>query len=171
MSEGNMLTLTVNIDGIRRKLTTLAKTAKDIEPALKVFDRYYRARVDQRFGSEGPGWAPRAESTQVQHDHRQKQAQALAEHRLKRKLTSELKRAVRRQRLGKGTVAAVERRYQVLKEFERQLAGGMVGRQVGGDRRLEKSVAGLRDRRARAEAKVAGRVLGRIATSMTSKIS
>jgi phage gpG-like protein len=59
----------------------------------------------------------------------------------------------------------------VLKEFERQVAGGALGLQTGADRRLEKSVAGLRARRARAEAQASGRVLGSMASSMFSKIA
>jgi phage gpG-like protein len=166
-----MLTLSINVDGIQRKIKTLARTAKDLEPALKIFDRYYRARVDQRFASEGPGWPPRADSTEAKSGQRERQAHALAAHQLKRKLTKELKRALRRQRLGKGTAAAAERRYLVLKEFERQVAGGILGEQAGADRRLEKSIVGLRARKARADAQASGRVLGRMASSMFSKIA
>jgi hypothetical protein len=34
-----LLTLSLNADGVQRKTKTLARTAKDIEPALKIFDR------------------------------------------------------------------------------------------------------------------------------------
>jgi phage gpG-like protein len=166
-----MLTISLNVDGVQRKIKTLARTAADLEPALKIFDAYYKARLAERFASQGPGWPPHADSTEARHEHRQQQAQALAVHQLKRKLSRELKRAIRRQRLGKGTAASVERRYQVLKEFERQVAGGIMGHQLGADRRLEKSVSGLHKRRARAEAKASERILGRIPASMYSKIA
>jgi phage gpG-like protein len=166
-----MLTLSLNAGFMQRKIKTLAKTARDVTPALKIFDRYYRARVDQRFASAGPGWPPRADSTEAKSGQRERQAHALAAHQLKRKLTKELKRALRRQRLGKGTAAAAERRYLVLKEFERQMARGTLGLQTGADRRLEKSVSGLRERKARAEAQAAQRLLGRIPSSMFSKIT
>jgi phage gpG-like protein len=166
-----MLTLSFNVDGVQRKVKTLARTAKDVEPALKIFDRYYKVRLDERFLSQGPGWPPRADSTEAHSAHRGRQVKALAEHQLKRKLAKELRRALRRQRLGKGTAAAADRRYLVLKEFERQMAGGMVGRQAGADKRLEKSVGGLRERRARAEQKASERLLGRIPSSMFSKVA
>jgi phage gpG-like protein len=166
-----MLTISLSVDGVQRKIKTLARTAADLEPALKIFDAYYKARLAERFASQGPGWQPRAESTEARQEHRARQAQALAVNQLKRKLSRELKRAFRRQRLGKGTAASVERRYQVLKEFERQVAGGIMGRQLGADHRLEKSVSGLRERKARAETKASERILGRIPASMYSKIA
>ena len=166
-----MLTISLNVDGVQRKIKTLARTAADLGPALKIFNAYYKARLAERFASQGPGWAPRADSTEERHEHRQRQAQALAVHQLKRKLSRELKRAIRRQRLGKGKASSVERRYQVLKEFERQVVDGIMGRQLGADRRTEKTVAGLRERRARAEAKASERILGRIPASMYSQIA
>jgi hypothetical protein len=47
-----MLTLSLNVDGVQRKTKRLARNAKDVEPALTIFDRYYRARVDWRFASD-----------------------------------------------------------------------------------------------------------------------
>jgi phage gpG-like protein len=166
-----MLTISLTVDGVQRKIKTLARTAADLEPALKIFNAYYKVRLAERFASQGPGWAPRAESTEARQEHRARTAQALAVHQLKRKLSRELKRAIRRQRLGRGKASSVERRYHVLKEFERQVAGGIMGRQLGADRRLEKSVSGLRERKARAEAKASERILGRIPASMYSKVA
>jgi phage gpG-like protein len=166
-----MLTLSLNVDGVQRKIKTLAKTARDVEPALKIFDRYYRARVDQRFASQGPGWPARAESTEANQQRRERQARALAAHQLKRKLKKEYRRALKRLQRGKGTATAIGRRYLVLKEFERQMAGGILGQQTGADRRLEKSVAGLRERKGRAEAKASQRLLGKMPSSMFSKIA
>ena len=164
-----MLTISVSIDGLERKLHTLAETAKDLEPALRILDTYLRGRVAQRFSSEGPGWPARKESTEAGH-HREAQVQALAVHRLRRKLQRELRRAQRRLRYGKGTVAAVDRRYAVLKEFERQVAGGILDAQTGKDRRVEKSVRGLHERFGRAEAQASGRLLGRMASSIASSV-
>lgn len=164
-----MLTLSVNIDGLSRKLHTLAETAKDLEPALRIFDQYLRDQVAQRFASEGPGWPARKQATEGAH-HREAQVHALAAHRLRSKLARELGRAQRRLRYGKGTAAAVDRRYAVLKEFERQVAGGVLGAQTGKDRRLEKSVSKLHERLGRAEAQASGRVLGRLGSSIASKV-
>jgi hypothetical protein len=110
-----MLTISLTVDGVQRKIKTLARTAADLGPALKIFNAYYKARLAERFASQDPGWPPHADSTEARHEHRARHAQALAVHQLKRKLSRELKRAIRRQRFGKGTAASVERRYQMLK--------------------------------------------------------
>lgn len=164
-----MITLSVNIDGIERKLETLAETAKDLEPALRMFDGYLRARVRQRFASGGPGWPERSAEDEGKR-HRADQVDALAVHKMQRKLEREFDRARRRRAAGKGTEAAVERRYAVLKEFMRQAAGGAVGIQGGKDARREKSIAGLRQRFQRAAERDHG-ILGKLASSIASTVS
>src|SRR5262249_9929600 len=67
---------------------------RTIAGALRIFDAYYRKRVQQRFASQGPGWAPRKEEPTPA--TREQQARALAEHEVKLKLFRQLRRAQKR---------------------------------------------------------------------------
>lgn len=160
-----MLQLSVSITPPRFK--SLQAMKRDLRGALKVFDRYYRGRVAQRFAAEGPGWAPRVEGDS---DKRERDAMSLAAHRLDRKLYRQLTRAKTRLSKGKGTAATVQRRQQVYQQFYRMLAGwqGPLQKQ---ERRLEASVGRLRERFEREARHSRGRLLGRIANGMQSKIS
>jgi hypothetical protein len=44
-----MLTISLTVDGVQRKIKTLARTAADLQPALKIFDAYYKGRLAERF--------------------------------------------------------------------------------------------------------------------------
>lgn len=161
---------------------------KALDSALKIFNAYFRRRLSERFKEEGPGWAPRKASSDAIDAARESGARNLADHRLRTKLIRELKRASIRMDKGKGTLGSVQRRAFVLKEFDRQAGGGAVDTgktkklgakdqalaALGGGgfkatKGLQKSVAGLRERRARAEIKAAGKILGRVPGSIRSK--
>jgi phage gpG-like protein len=215
------LTIVVEIDGMQRRLQTLVKTVKELEPALRLWDTYYRARVQRRFASEGPGWAPRKEEELARRDARNLgSAKSRALYQVERKLHKELRRASHS--VDPQTYA---RRFFVLKEFERLRNGGSenlstIGSLSKADRsilrqrsgivrsiayaksigdkaneegqrqRLEnfdfahdqileaakglralRSVRGLAARVERAEARSQGKVLGKIAQSIRSKVS
>lgn len=166
-----MLTLSLQIDPI--KFPSGPELRKVTDSALRIWGAYFRRRVQGRFEAEGPGWAPRKASDDLHQALRETKAKTLAEHRLKRKLERDLRRAQQRLDRGKGKQSAVDRRYAVLKEFERQIRGGTTAPEAfedKGDRRLAKSVAGLKERKARAAAAVSGRVLGAIANSIKSTL-
>lgn len=177
--------LTLEVDPLQ--FPDPAAIRKALDSALRIWNAYFRRRVDDRFKQQGPGWAPRAAVDDAIDAARDARASSLAEHRLRMKLVRELKRARGRLEHGKGTLASVQRRAAVLREFERQGAGGEVGvgtklkqgskeQAIAGlsgpmkaSKALQKSVAGLRERRARAEIAAAAQVLGRISTSIKSK--
>lgn len=145
-------------------------TKEAIKKALKIFNAYYRRRVSQRFNSGGPGWAPRRDQSEASGVKRDIRAESLAQHKVKQKLVRQLARARRQYLRGKGTDTSIYRRARVLEEFKKQVSGD-ASPFFSSDKRTTKSVAGLRDRLARVEKAVAGRVLGRLASSMKSKIS
>lgn len=149
-----------------------AEVARVISSSLKIWVAYFRRRVDNRFKEQGPGWAPRKASDDAIAAAREEKVKTLSEHRLKQKLVRDLVRARKRLDRGKGSDKAVERRYAVLKEFERQVAGGLQQLPASAskeDKRLAKSVAGLRQRKERAELQASERILGRISASIKSK--
>jgi hypothetical protein len=157
-----------------------------VSSALAMWNGYFRRRIHQRFLSEGPGWQPKKEESAAA-SMRATKIKSLSEHRLKRKLERDLKRARLRLGKGKGTLAAVARRVAVLREFQRQISGGVVEGSVRGSkktkaiaaflrgslasRQLQKSVAGLQQRQQRAEAQASSRILGRSEASIYSKRS
>lgn len=180
-----MLALQVEVDPIA--FPDAKRIRKALNKALKIWSAYFRRRVAQYFAEQGPGWAPRKASDDAIAAARETAARNLSEHRLRRKLVREYQRAQKRLNSGRGTMSSVQRRAAVLREFERQVAGGQVGAGVKlkmgskeqaiaglsggimGGKALQKSLAGLRERKARAEIATAGRVLGRIAQSITTK--
>jgi hypothetical protein len=83
-------------------------------------------------------------------ESRAAQAQKLAEHKLKVKLFRQLRRARPQYLRGKSTTAAIVRRARVVEEFKKQV-GDDVSPFYSSDNRLQKSVAGLRERMTRAE--------------------
>lgn len=177
--------LTLEVDPLQ--FPDPAAIRKALDSALRIWNAYFRRRVEERFKQQGPGWPPRAAADDAVAAARESGARNIAEHRLRSKLIRELKRARGRLERGKGSLASVQRRAAVLREFDRQGAGGEIGvgtkvkqgskeqaiaglqGPMGASKALQKSVAGLRERRARAEIAAANQVLGRISTSIKSK--
>lgn len=154
-------------------LETVAESLEDLQLPLQLWNKYYRAKVQKKFDEGGPGWQPTKKS-ETQSEAKALPDEALkqvADAMLRRKLTNELRRASRKYARGKGTAKALQRRYAVLQEFERIAAGGLPVATLSADKRLEKSVKNLRQRHARATTKAQGRTLGRIASSIKSKVA
>lgn len=159
------------------------------QATLRIWGSYFLRRVKRRFQEQGPGWAPRKIASDAQKATREGAVRSLAEHRLRRKLEREFRRASQRFGRGKGTLASVQRRAAVMRELDRQLTGGQVQTGKGpkmsgkdaaiaglqgplaGDRRLQKSVAGLRERMARAGLKDSEPLLGGIGGSIGQKLA
>ncbi|HZU84107.1 MAG TPA: phage virion morphogenesis protein [Polyangiaceae bacterium] len=170
---------TVEAAGLERKLTLVADAAKKLDPALRTFDRYLRARVRSRFEQEGPGWAPLATSTLA---HRRQAAMAALERKLGRDVRRAGKSYARRfgalDQLGLGgldrqrarSMLAVQRRVTTLAEFRRIMAGGSASASLFEGRTAEKQRQSLAGRIGRAEAHANEKVLGRIAGSIRSTI-
>jgi hypothetical protein len=164
------LALTVTLEP--PKFQSPAEMKQVVTKSLRIFDSYYRRRVQQRFAAQGPGWAPRKEDDGREakaSEARGTQARALAEHKLKIKLFRQLTRARKQWLKGKGTEKSVIRRARVIEEFKRQM-GGEVSPFFSSDKRLEKSVSGLRERMTRAEQKASERILGRFPSAMKSRL-
>jgi phage gpG-like protein len=176
-------TFVVEAEGLTRRFTLLADSVKQLDPALRAFDRYLRGRIRARFQQEGPGWPPLAESTLA---HRRSQAMAA----LGRKLSRDVKRAegayARRfgaadyffGQLGLGglgtqravSMRAVQRRITTRAEFRRLMAGGSSEATLFEGASAEKQKASLAGRVGRAEARASEKVLGKIASSFRSTI-
>lgn len=137
--------------------------------ALAIWLAYYRRRVDNRFKAGGPGWAPRKASTDAIATARAHKVKNLSEHKLRRKLERDLRRAKQRLDRGKGSEASVWRRAAVLRAFDVSSGKEDATKRAKFDRRLEKSVAGLKDRAARAAADIDAQILGKIAQSVSGK--
>lgn len=157
----------------RRKFGLVIQSYKDLTPVLREFERYKRQDIAEIFETEGHGtWPARSERAEQAGWQRALSFAHRAEGRLKKKLTRELNRAIKRRGRGKGKENAVARRYFVLKEFERQVAGGRLDVQnfTAEDRRLAKSVRGLRERFTRAQTKSGERLLGRVPETIKARI-
>ena len=169
------LSITTNVDGLKRKLDLLVENVRDLDKPLKGFGQYLRGKSQDRFDNQGPGWPELAESTQERRKGMTAaiagQAKTKAEARLGRKVQREMKRAKQRREKGKGTEAAVERRYLALKEFERLLSGGSSSISLTGDKRGMKRVAKLLERLGRAQERAEGKLLGKLASSLNVSVS
>jgi phage gpG-like protein len=173
------LTFSVDASGLERKFTLVAESAKQLDPALRAFDRYLRARVRSRFEREGPGWAPLAPSTLA---HRRQAAMAALERKLGRDVRRAEKSYGRRfgalDQLGLGglenqrarSVLAIQRRVTTLAEFRRILQGGSAEATLFEGRSAEKQRQSLVGRIGRAEARATEKILGRIAGSIRSTV-
>jgi phage gpG-like protein len=170
--------LKIKVSGELREIQTRAANLADLTLPLQLWNKYKRKQVQQIFDESGPGWAPRksaqmgpltAEQTQSSEDRIKAKADAV----LRIKLQAELRRAQRRHARGKGneskSAAAIKRRYTVLKAFE-AMAAGETPTVDFADQKLVKSVIGLRDRLQRAHVKAHTKPLGRMASSVKSKV-
>lgn len=141
---------------------------------LRAMGRVALKDSKERFQAQGPGWAPRADRTEEagwsKLQARVEGARGRAEQAVRRKLKGELRRALR-----KFSPEAVERRYEVLKEFERYVAGGrrdvaltaLPTGEEGGQvaEKLSKTLERTRARLGRAEARTRERLLGGLASA------
>ena len=171
----------VDSTGIERKFRLLedAVSPKKIDGALRVFDRYFRQRIRQRFNSGGPGWKGLAEST-IQ--HRRARAMAAFERKLGRDVRRQERSYSRRfgalEQFGLGgyekprarAVAAISRRLTTLAEFRRLQAGGAENVTLFEGRSAERQRASLQTRMGRANEKATRNLLGRISGSFKSTI-
>lgn len=160
-------TLALELDGVRRRFGLLAKSAADLTPALRTFDRYYRARVAQRFASEGPGWPPRTGATVARAGSATAPAGRAAQE-VRRKLSRAYASAQKRHGAGKLSEDRVASAHAALVELKRQRQGGTLGQQQGAAARLEQRVGRMREQAAGRAA--GGRTLGKIAGSIASSI-
>ena len=169
---GIVFTARVDSSGIERTFNTIATNAKQLDAPLKIFDRYFRSKVAQRFAAEGPGWPARKE-TKEQVAKRGEAAYATAIRKLKNKLAVALEKATKKVRLGGGerSVAAMARRHAALREFERQVSGGKLGGKTDlKAAKLEGRIVGMRTK-AQTSAIKSTQLLGRLANSIASKIN
>lgn len=172
-------TFRVNIEGLERKFTLLADSAKKIDPALRVFDRYLRLRVRSRFEASGPGWPQLAQATL---DHRRAAAMVALERKLGRDVRRQQKVIARRfgalEQLGLGgyekqratSARAFQRRLMTVAEFRRLQAGGAASPSLFEGKGADKQKASLEGRVGRAEERAGEKMLGKIASSFRSMI-
>ena len=106
------LTLSVDTTAGRRRLELVVRALTDLQPPLRAFGGYLRAKFKSRFDAEGPGWPPLAQSTGHELIHRYTGRVTAAGHlretsRLKR-LRAQLQQDVRRERLDARVLTAFE---------------------------------------------------------------
>lgn len=159
-----MLSLVVDLETteVRRFCRTIREAGGNREALLKVLGRVVLADSRAHFAQQGPGWPPRAEETEEKQESRLQSvataARGRAEGVLRRKLRRDLRRAKRR-----FSPEAAERRYAILKEFERFVAGGREDASIAEGFDASKTLGRTRERLARAEVKVRGKLLGALA--------
>lgn len=174
------LTLAVDTSEGRRRLELLTDRLSDLSPVLREFDKYKRERVQAIFDAQGPGWAPRADgkgADQVLAERETKIRQGALEE-LRSALLSNVRRASKRVRTGKGKVSAKLRADMVLAQFDDMLKNGSVdfdalaGRTRKGavDQRFFKARTGRAVSRYRGAEDAAKRLLGKIPQSIVSKV-
>lgn len=121
-----MFRISTQVNGVLRGLDLFAEELSDLDGLLRDFSKLKRVEVNQRFQQGGPGWAPLAHSTRAKQEKRQAASSAgqydRATERMRSKLEREYRRAVKR-----GDQSAAERRYVVLREFNRIVNGGSEG--------------------------------------------
>lgn len=190
------LAFTVDIGGMRRKLTTLVEHARDLDVPLRKFGAtWLRHRMQVRFEQEGPGWAPRAASTTAKLLGAGAMVSARADRFMARKLAGDTRRARRRldrlatvqgfdrearrqrERAAKGKrglsmVEVVKRARHAVERRERTERLFALVTSGGAPTPADaKAVAKLGERTGRARRTASGPLLGRIASSFKLNVS
>ncbi len=153
-------------ENVEHSLDLMIDSLTDLKPILRKFGKYKREQVQEIFESEGPGWQPHAESTQISMPTRIKKR---AEASLRTKLRRDVRRAHRRLEQGKGKLKALENRTEVLGEFERLTAGGKPEESKLDLKKANKLQARIGRAFTKAESQV-GKVLGRMASSVKTEV-
>lgn len=121
------LSLTVKTVTGRRRIEAMVDKLSDLAPILRRFGAYLRAKTKARFESEGPGWAPLAQSTAHRLIHtftgKVTKGGALRESVHLRRLRQQLRRDVKADRLDARVLTAFERAM-------RSTGGGTLGEAV-----------------------------------------
>ena len=164
----------------RRRLELIVRALTDLQPPLRAFGAYLRAKFKSRFAAEGPGWPPLAQSTghrlihtytgRVTHAGRLRKTESLRQ--LKRKIARDVIRgrldasvfyalqAATRSSGGGGLGAAI-RLHVAGHESERQL--------VRLSREYDRAALGRRRRQTRAITKH-HRLLGKLASTIRAQL-
>jgi len=172
--------LSVDATAGRRRLELIVRTLTDLQPPLKIFGAYLRAKFKDRFAAEGPGWPPLAQST----GHRLLQSYTgkvtrvgkLRESPRLKRLRRQLQRDVRAERLdsrvllaferatrstGGGALGEAVRHYATGKRYARELANLA--------KALDRAQAGKRRKQRRAISKH-HHLLGRLASTIKARL-
>lgn len=106
------LTLSVDTTSGRRRIELMIRALADLQPPLRSFGAYLRAKFKGRFDAQGPGWPPLAQSTGHELIHRYTgrvtAAGRLRETSRLKRLRAQLQRDVRKERLDARVLTAFE---------------------------------------------------------------
>lgn len=106
------LTLAIDTTSGRRRVEVMLRALTDLQPPLRSFGAYLRAKFKGRFDAEGPGWPPLAQSTGHELIHRftgkVTAAGRLRETSRLKRLRAQLQRDVRKERLDARVLTAFE---------------------------------------------------------------
>lgn len=175
------VTLSVDTTAGRRRLELLVRTLADIQPPLRIFGAYLRAKFKDRFTAEGPGWPPLAQTTGHRllqtYTGRVTKAGKLRESQRLKRLRRQLQRDVRAERLDAPVLVAFERATRstgggALGEAVRQYAAGhRYAREIANiAKQLDRERAGKRRRQQRAITKHR-HLLGRLGSTIKARLS
>jgi phage gpG-like protein len=165
----------------RRRIELLIRTLADIQPPLRVFGGYLRAKFKDRFTAEGPGWPPLAQTTGHRllqtYTGRVTKAGKLRESQRLKRLRRQLQRDVRKERLDARVLVAFERATRstgggALGEAVRQHAAGhRYARELSNlAKALDRAHAGKRRKQRRAITKHQ-HLLGRLGSTIKARLS
>lgn len=106
------LTVSVDTSSGRRRIELIVRALTDLQPPLRAFGAYLRAKFKDRFDAEGPGWPPLAQSTGHELIHRYT-GRVTASGRLRetsqlKRLRAQLQRDVRREVVDARVLTAFE---------------------------------------------------------------
>lgn len=106
------LTVSVDTSSGRRRIELIVRALSDLQPPLRAFGAYLRAKFKGRFDAEGPGWPPLAQSTghELIHNYtgRITRAGNLRETSQVKRLRAQLQRDVRKEALDARVLTAFE---------------------------------------------------------------
>ena len=143
------------VGDIERTFNASIRSLKDLKRPLNRLSKFIGLRVQKKFSSGGPGWEPL----------HQRSVERNTAHKMTG-LENKLKRDVSRAEKTAKKVTTIEGRKNVLAEFKRLEAGGLVENSLLKPKPLSK----LQERIGRAQNK-AKRPLGRMASSIKTEIS
>lgn len=167
------LTLKINARRAERKLEILVENLRDLDPVLSEFGKYLRAEAKKRFDQQGPGWRGLAETTKQRLSKKLLSRVTKGGGRVKRtdrlrRIERALPETVRKElfsatrKTGGGRLQAAVRAAGLKRANEREL--------LNIAKEIDRFTAGKRRRKTRS-ALSRHRLLGRLPTSITAKLS
>lgn len=165
------LVIEVQDGPLRRKCKAWIDTSKDVSPILRRIGAAIKKDSAERFAAGGPGWAPRKASTELKRtgEAQQLREQQTTQKRAQSKVLVKLRRDFRRAKK-KFSEDAAQRRYEIIKEFERYIAGGRADVSLADKFSASKTLKRTMERLDRQLKRDSGRLLGKMSGANQAKL-